>query len=528
MNAQLLGKVLSAIVLALLAVGADVKAKDKFGMTATMVAAQNGGVDIVQFLKEGGSVTRNASTFVSDVTIPDGTVMSPGQSFTKTWRIRNSGSTSWSGYKLAFASGAQMGAPPSVSVPMTPPGATVDISAPMTAPTDAGGHKGNWRLRTADGESFGEVFVLIWVNSSTYKGRTFEDWEADLQAHSPSVRKKAVKALLRFGPRATSALINTFRSDPDKQVRGMALGALAVIKPPTNDTVRVFLQAATDPSPSISMSARMLIQEALRYRIGPETVPALVEGLRDANAMRRELAIQLLAQLGPAAKEAAPTLRELADHDPEPRVRNAANEVLKWIESHGATLGDRYTSPRNWFSVQVPKSSNWANVPFSMVDTGVNQPGVGNYDLVKFEVNDFGEVLITSVRHIPDSVLDKMKQDDNRTVLSHLAYKALYDWRGFPIKPKVVEETYLSTPHGESLLRVYMAEKASLLVSATERRPTASDTFDTLIAVIVAKQENHYVYAIAENDAEGNGTDKNKEALKRRVQSFFASVAVHR
>lgn len=476
-----------------------------------------------------GSGTRNASTFVSDVTIPDGTVMSPGQRFTKTWRIKNSGATSWSGYNLAFVDGAQMGAPSSVSVPITPPGATVDISVPMMAPKDTGGHQGNWQMRTANGDFFEErFFVLIVVNSSTYEGREFEDWEADLRAHSPAIREKALNALSRFGPRATSALIKTFRSDPDEKVRAMALGALLDIKPLSNDTVRVLLSAATDPSPSISTFAIMVIQEALPSRIGPEMVPALVEAMRDTNAIRRQLAIQLLAHLGSAAKEAAPTLRELADHDPESRVRNIANEALKQIEQRGVLSGDKYVSPRNWFSVQVPKSSNWANVPFTIQDTSVNQPKVGNYDLVAFEVKDFGEVLITSVRLIPDDVLDKMKQADNRTVLSNLAYKALYDWRNFPKKLKVVEETYLSTPHGESLLRVYMAEKASLLVRATERRPNTSDTFDTLIAVIVAKQKNHYVYAIAENDAEGNGTDKNKEALKRRAQSLFASVVVNR
>jgi hypothetical protein len=479
--------------------------------------------------ESAGSGTRNASTFVSDVTIPDGTVMSPGQSFTKTWKIRNSGSASWSGYNLGFVDGAQMGAPSSVSVPMTPPGATVDISVPMTAPKDAGSHLGNWQMRTADGKFFGEgAVVLILVKSSTYEGRTFENWETDLQAHTPADRQKALDALRRFGPRATSAIIKTFRSDPDENVRVVALGALADITPPTNDAVRVLLGATTDPSPSISTIAIMIIQEALPLKIGTETEPVLVEAMRDANAIRRQLAIQLLGHLGPAAKEAAPALRELADHDPEPQVSNIANEVLKLIERRGVVSGDKYSSPRNWFSVQVPKSANWANAPFSIQDTSVNQPKVSNCDLVAFEVKDFGEVLITGVRHIPDDVLDKMKQDDNRTVLSNLAYKALNDWRDFPIKPKVVEETYLSTPHGESLLRVYMAEKASLLVSATGRRPTASDTFDTLIAVIVAKQRNHYVYAIAENDAESNGTDKNKEALQRRAQSFFSSVVVHR
>ncbi len=33
--------------------------------------------------------------FVSDVTIPDGTVMSPGQKFTKTWSLKNVGTCAW-------------------------------------------------------------------------------------------------------------------------------------------------------------------------------------------------------------------------------------------------------------------------------------------------------------------------------------------------------------------------------------------------------------------------------------------------
>ena len=100
--------------------------------------------------------------------------------------------------------------------------------------------------------------------------------------------------------------------------------------------------------------------------------------------------------------------------------------------------------------------------------------------------------------------------------------------RGLPIKPKVVEETYLSsTLHGESILRIYMAEKGSLLQRSSEGSPTALDTFDALIAVIVAKKKNYYVYAIAENDFESSGTDKNKQALKQRAQSFFESIVVH-
>ncbi len=43
----------------------------------------------------------DASTFVADVTIPDGTLMKPYQLFEKTWRIRNSGTVLWKGRWLA-------------------------------------------------------------------------------------------------------------------------------------------------------------------------------------------------------------------------------------------------------------------------------------------------------------------------------------------------------------------------------------------------------------------------------------------
>jgi hypothetical protein len=96
----------------------------------------------------------NAAAFVSDVTIPDGTVMSPGQRFTKTWRLRNSGTSTWRGTSLVFVSGAQMGAPDAVSVPTTAPGETVDISVPMNAPTETGAYQDVWQMRTADGKFF--------------------------------------------------------------------------------------------------------------------------------------------------------------------------------------------------------------------------------------------------------------------------------------------------------------------------------------------------------------------------------------
>jgi hypothetical protein len=95
--------------------------------------------------------------FFGDVTIPDDTTFTPGQTFTKTWRIKNTGSCTWTtGYAAVFSNGEQMGAPAFVNLPYNVgPGQTVDISVPMTAPATNGTYKGQWKLRNASGYVFG-------------------------------------------------------------------------------------------------------------------------------------------------------------------------------------------------------------------------------------------------------------------------------------------------------------------------------------------------------------------------------------
>jgi hypothetical protein len=103
------------------------------------------------------AVPCNWLQFVTDVTIPDGTTVQSGQTFVKTWRIRNAGSCEWtSGYALVFADGEAMGGPASVIL-TTPvaPGNTVDLSVTLTAPLQPGSYKGNWKMRTAAGAIFG-------------------------------------------------------------------------------------------------------------------------------------------------------------------------------------------------------------------------------------------------------------------------------------------------------------------------------------------------------------------------------------
>ncbi len=108
-------------------------------------------------------------SFVSDVTIPDNTPVTPGQTFTKTWKVINNGSCAWdAGFKFAFTGGDAMGGATYVLPSKVDVNASLNISVAMTAPTNKTGTvQGNWRMSTAGGQFFGdEVYVIVVVGGS--------------------------------------------------------------------------------------------------------------------------------------------------------------------------------------------------------------------------------------------------------------------------------------------------------------------------------------------------------------------------
>jgi hypothetical protein len=113
-----------------------------------------------------------------DVTIPDNTIMAPGQSFTKIWRLTNAGSCTWNpSYQLVFDHGDQLGVSNTYSQPLTSgtvaPGQTVDVSVNLVAPITPGTYTGYWRFRDPSNVLFGLggsgtwIVKIIVVNSVT-------------------------------------------------------------------------------------------------------------------------------------------------------------------------------------------------------------------------------------------------------------------------------------------------------------------------------------------------------------------------
>lgn len=138
-------------------------------------------ITIVTFASPGGTSSDAATStpvssgqsfdcydlaYVKDVTIPDNTEMTPGQSFTKTWLVSNSGTCDWEpGFIFNVVGGETMNGVAVTLNQTVQPGRQYEFSVPMIAPTDQTGEiKGTWQLADADSNFFGQgVYVLIEV-----------------------------------------------------------------------------------------------------------------------------------------------------------------------------------------------------------------------------------------------------------------------------------------------------------------------------------------------------------------------------
>ena len=111
----------------------------------------------------------DVAQFIDDVTIPDGTTLKPNETFTKTWRLKNVGTCSWTtSYAVVFSSGDSMSGPANQALAgNVNPGQTVDISVNLTAPATDGNYRGNWKLRNAAGVLFSQFYVDIKVKTPT-------------------------------------------------------------------------------------------------------------------------------------------------------------------------------------------------------------------------------------------------------------------------------------------------------------------------------------------------------------------------
>ncbi len=98
----------------------------------------------------------NGSEFLLDLSVPDGTHFAPGTRFVKTWRLRNSGTCTWTtDYEFRHVEGDAMRGQPLKLPAEVRPGERIDLSLALIAPATAGSYRGRWQLHTPHGEGFG-------------------------------------------------------------------------------------------------------------------------------------------------------------------------------------------------------------------------------------------------------------------------------------------------------------------------------------------------------------------------------------
>ena len=102
--------------------------------------------------------------FISE-NYPDNTVFSPGDSFIKSWTIKNTGYCEWNtNYRLVFLEGSSMGGDTYKYLSETvSPGESITLTANLTAPSSTGTYRGEWRVQSDLGLNFARFWVQIVV-----------------------------------------------------------------------------------------------------------------------------------------------------------------------------------------------------------------------------------------------------------------------------------------------------------------------------------------------------------------------------
>jgi hypothetical protein len=145
--------------------------------------------------------------WIADVTVPDGTVMDPGEIFFKIWRIENTGTCAWSfEYQLAFDHGDQLSGPDVARVHLfspeaspqpelgdltwkdelwtVNPGELADVALFLKAPDDPGVYSSVWLFSDEAGIGIDFLWVEIAVEEEIV--REENDWTGEWTHVGPS------------------------------------------------------------------------------------------------------------------------------------------------------------------------------------------------------------------------------------------------------------------------------------------------------------------------------------------------------
>ncbi len=99
----------------------------------------------------------NLAELVRHLSVSDNSILDPGLFVTKSWRIENAGTCTWTkDYQFTFVNGDNLNSQESIPINQeVPPGGTIDINLLFQTPTVPDLYSAEWMLVSTDGTQFG-------------------------------------------------------------------------------------------------------------------------------------------------------------------------------------------------------------------------------------------------------------------------------------------------------------------------------------------------------------------------------------
>lgn len=110
-------------------------------------------------------VCTNNLVFVKDLTVPDGSQITPKAPIDKRWLVKNTGTCNWDDrYHLRLTSGKELGAVPEQALFPARSGTQATFRIQFTAPELPGTYRSGWQAFAPDDQPFGDpIFIEIVV-----------------------------------------------------------------------------------------------------------------------------------------------------------------------------------------------------------------------------------------------------------------------------------------------------------------------------------------------------------------------------
>ncbi len=104
-------------------------------------------------------------SYMEDITIPDGTVVKPGDDLDKRWQVRNNGTCDWTDeFTLHIIAGDPLGSTDSQALYPARSGSAAVIRMLLKAPQTPGNYRTAWQAYNPQGEPFGDpIYIEIVV-----------------------------------------------------------------------------------------------------------------------------------------------------------------------------------------------------------------------------------------------------------------------------------------------------------------------------------------------------------------------------